>query len=210
MATSSTGSKAAPQKHKVILVGEPQVGKTCLLTRYLDNTWSDAVEATIGVDFKTHTEKVGAVDVRLQLWDTAGQERFRSLTTSYLKKSSAAVIVFDVTKRESFDTVQGWLKEVRNASEDPLIYVVGNKMDLEESRKVSSEEGRQVAKVVKAEYAEVSAKTGDNVAALFHTIAETLLAQAPVDAAASAPSQGQNTVDVSAASAKDSKKSCSC
>mmetsp|Transcript_66695 Transcript_66695/g.124579 ORF Transcript_66695/g.124579 Transcript_66695/m.124579 type:complete len:213 (-) Transcript_66695:288-926(-) len=212
MASSAPAAKAAPprlapQKYKVILIGDQQVGKTCLLTRYLDNTWSDAVEATIGVDFKTHTEKVGNVDVRLQLWDTAGQERFRSLTTTYLKKSAAAVIVYDVTNKTSFDTVQSWLKEVRNASEDPLIFVVGNKMDLQEKRQVTTDEGLQVAKLVKAEFAEVSAKTGDNVSVLFHKIAETLLAATPVEVVAPV-NTGPPPMEVAAS--RDSKKNCAC
>mmetsp|Transcript_13174 Transcript_13174/g.30012 ORF Transcript_13174/g.30012 Transcript_13174/m.30012 type:complete len:215 (-) Transcript_13174:163-807(-) len=214
MASSAAAAKPAPprvvpQKYKVILIGDQQVGKTCLLTRYLDNTWSDAVEATIGVDFKTRTEKVGNIDVRLQLWDTAGQERFRSLTTTYLKKSAAAVIVYDVTNKTSFATVQSWLKEVRNASEDPLIFVVGNKMDMHEEREVTSDEGLQVAKLVKAEFAEVSAKTGDNVSMLFQKIAETLLAATPVEVVAPPADAGPRPV-VEVASSRDSKKGCAC
>lgn len=111
--------------------------------------------------------------IRLQLWDTAGQERFHSLIPSYIRDSKTAVIVFDLTSKESFQKLPKWIEDIRNESTQMLIFIVGNKNDRED-REVSKEEAEAFAEQNNAHYMETSAKTGDNVEALFRKITELL------------------------------------
>ncbi|EME32783.1 Rab family, other [Galdieria sulphuraria] len=132
-------------------------------------------QATIGIDFLSKTMYLEDRTVRLQLWDTAGQERFRSLIPSYIRDSSVAVIVYDVTNRASFLSVNRWLEEVKNErGEDVVLVLVGNKTDQAERRQVSTEEGEAKAKEYGIMFMETSAKAGFNVKALFRKIASAL------------------------------------
>jgi Ras-related protein Rab-6A len=132
-------------------------------------------QATIGIDFLSKTLYLEDRTVRLQLWDTAGQERFRSLIPSYIRDSSVAVVVYDVTARASFDAVPRWVQEVRaERGGDVVVFVVGNKTDLVERRQVSIEEGDARARELGVHFVETSAKAGFNVKALFRKIAASL------------------------------------
>jgi Ras-related protein Rab-6A len=132
-------------------------------------------QATIGIDFLSKTLYLEDRTVRLQLWDTAGQERFRSLIPSYIRDSSVAVVVYDVTSRASFDSVPRWVQEVRaERGGDVVVFVVGNKTDLVERRQVSIEEGDARARELGVSFVETSAKAGFNVKALFRKIAASL------------------------------------
>lgn len=126
--------------------------------------------------------------MRLQLWDTAGQERFRSLIPSYIRDSSVAVVVYDVTNRQSFINTQKWIDDVRaERGEDVIIVLVGNKTDLNEKRQVSVEEGEKKAKEHKTIFVETSAKAGQNVKSLFRKIALALPGMETVGDAQQAP-----------------------
>ncbi|KAI8821528.1 putative YPT6-GTP-binding protein of the rab family [Fimicolochytrium jonesii] len=177
-ASQSNPEVAAPlplRKFKLVFLGEQSVGKTSLITRFMYDTFDNTYQATIGIDFLSKTMYSDERTVRLQLWDTAGQERFRSLIPSYIRDSSVAVVVYDITNRNSFMNTTKWVDDVRaERGNDVLIVLVGNKTDLSEKRQVSTEEGEKRAKEFNVMYIETSAKAGYNVKALFRKIANAL------------------------------------
>ena len=132
-------------------------------------------QATIGIDFLSKSLHLSDRTVRLQLWDTAGQERFRSLIPSYIRDSSVAVVVYDITNRASFLNADKWIGDVRNErGDDVVIMLVGNKTDLSDKRQVSVEDGEEKAKRDNLLFIECSAKAGFNVKSLFRKLAESL------------------------------------
>jgi len=169
---------------KILIVGDTSVGKSCLLYRYCDETFSEEFLSTVGVDFKYKHIKLknlktshGPVDelkVKLQIWDTAGQERFKSITASYYRGAASVILAFDVTDPATFSKVQKWLKDVRHFSgEDVDIVLVGTKCDMIYHRVVDKEVATKLAKDNNLKYMETSAKDGTGVNELFQYIAET-------------------------------------
>uniref|UniRef100_A0A915M8R7 Ras-related protein Rab-6B n=2 Tax=Meloidogyne TaxID=189290 RepID=A0A915M8R7_MELJA len=151
------------------------VGKTSLITRFMYDSFDNTYQATIGIDFLSKTMYLEDRTVRLQLWDTAGQERFRSLIPSYIRDSTVAVVVYDITNANSFHQTSKWIDDVRTErGSDVIIMLVGNKTDLTEKRQVSTEEGEQKAKELNVMFIETSAKAGYNVKHLFRRIASAL------------------------------------
>lgn len=139
------------------------------------DTFDSAYGATIGIDFLSKTMYLEDRTIRLQLWDTAGQERFRSLIPSYIRDSNVAVVVFDLTNRDSFLNTSRWIDDVRaERGKDVILALVGNKADLLDKRVVASEEANQFAKSQGIMYIETSAKMGHNVKNLFQKIAHML------------------------------------
>lgn len=156
------------------------VGKTSLITRFMYDTFDNTYQATIGIDFLSKTMYMDERTVRLQLWDTAGQERFRSLIPSYIRDSSVAVVVYDITNRNSFMNTTKWVDDVRaERGNDVIIVLVGNKTDLNDKRQVSTEEGEKKAREFNVMHIETSAKAGYNVKALFRKIAQALPGMEP-------------------------------
>lgn len=132
-------------KYKIVFLGEQGVGKTSLITRFMYDTFDDHYQATIGIDFLSKTMYLDDKTIRLQLWDTAGQERFRSLIPSYIRDSRVAIIVYDITKRKSFEYIDKWIEDVKNerGDENVILCIVGNKSDLSDERQISTEEGEK-------------------------------------------------------------------
>ncbi|KAK1786281.1 hypothetical protein P4O66_017988, partial [Electrophorus voltai] len=152
------------RKFKLVFLGEQSVGKTSLITRFMYDSFDNTYQATIGIDFLSKTMYLEDRTVRLQLWDTAGQERFRSLIPSYIRDSTVAVVVYDITNVNSFQLTSKWIDDVRTErGSDVIIMLVGNKTDLEEKRQITIEEGEQRAKELNVMFIETSAKTGSNV-----------------------------------------------
>lgn len=159
---------------KLIVVGDSNVGKSSMLMRYADGTFSESCINTIGVDFKIKTIDIDTKKIKLQVWDTAGQERFRNIVSSYYRGSSAVFVVYDVTDRESFDHIISWMREVEKyGSLKSVIHIVGNKTDLK--RKVSYDEAKSYADSLGVKYIEVSAKTSSNIDKAFNDCAKDLL-----------------------------------
>ena len=122
---------------KLLLIGDSGVGKSCLLLRFADDTYTESYISTIGVDFKIRTIELDGKTIKLQIWDTAGQERFRTITSSYYRGAHGIIVVFDVTDQESFNNVKQWLHEIdRYASADVKKLLVGNKCDLTTKKQV--------------------------------------------------------------------------
>ncbi|XP_059680594.1 ras-related protein Rab-41 isoform X1 [Gavia stellata] len=152
------------RKFKLVFLGEQSVGKTSLITRFMYDSFDNTYQATIGIDFLSKTMYLEDRTVRLQLWDTAGQERFRSLIPSYIRDSTIAVVVYDITNLNSFQQTSKWIDDVRTErGSDVIIMLVGNKTDLADKRQITTEEGEQRAKELNVMFIETSAKTGYNV-----------------------------------------------
>eukprot|EP00392_Amoebophrya_sp_AT5.2_P008941 g8969.t1 len=170
----SKDKRKTPHHFKLVLLGDASVGKSCLVVRFAKEEFYENQEPTIGAAFMTQTvelEKPKAL-VKFEIWDTAGQERYRSLAPMYYRGAAAAVIVYDVTSRESFDGARSWVQELQGmASQESLVIALcGNKVDLVESnipRQVEQEEQGIL-------FLETSAKTGKNVKEVFHEIAKRL------------------------------------
>ncbi|RKO97067.1 hypothetical protein CXG81DRAFT_12728 [Caulochytrium protostelioides] len=181
------------RKFKLVFLGEQSVGKTSLITRFMYDTFDNTYQATIGIDFLSKTMYLEDRTVRLQLWDTAGQERFRSLIPSYIRDSSVAVVIYDITNRTSFTNTAKWVDDVRaERGNDVIIVLVGNKTDLSEKRQVTPEEGEKKAKEFDVMFIETSAKASYNVKALFRKIAQAL----PGMENAMADGKGAQMIDV--------------
>ncbi|KAK0432886.1 probable YPT6-GTP-binding protein of the rab family [Armillaria ostoyae] len=168
-------SSTPPKRTKIVLLGDQSVGKTSLITRFMYDTFDNTYQATIGIDFLSKTMYLEDRTVRLQLWDTAGQERFRSLIPSYIRDSSVAIVVFDITNRQSFLSTTKWIDDVRSErGSDVIIVLVGNKADLSDKRQVTLEEATAKATQLDILFMETSAKAGHNVKSLFKKIAMSL------------------------------------
>lgn len=158
---------------KVVLLGPSLVGKTSVVSAYMGGKFSDSSSPTIGASFVNKTVKLSkSTSVKLQIWDTAGQEKFRSLAPMYYHNAQAAIIVFSIADRDSFTDMRTWADELECQTDvRPLVFIVGNKADLEKQRKVETAEGARLAQEIQAKYLETSAKTGVNIEELFWTIA---------------------------------------
>ncbi|RMX71820.1 hypothetical protein D0869_15246 [Hortaea werneckii] len=183
------------------------VGKTSLITRFMYDSFDSTYQATIGIDFLSKTMYLEDRTVRLQLWDTAGQERFRSLIPSYIRDSSVAVVVYDITSQKSFQQTRKWVDDVRGErGNDVIIVLVGNKTDLNEKREVTAAQGEEEAKKHNLMFIETSAKVGHNVKALFKRIAQALPGMEGEGQQAAA-----GTIDVNVNQQKpESEGGCSC
>lgn len=211
MADANTGGMARVSglnKYKLVFLGEQAVGKTSVIQRFMYDTFDNNYTATIGIDFLSKTMYLEDRTVRLQLWDTAGQERFRSLIPSYIRDSSGAIVVYDISNRTSFLNTSKWIDDVRQErGTDVVIVLVGNKADLADRRQVSKEEGEEKANENGVMFIETSAKTGQNIKPLFRQLAQALPGQ---DEAAPGDAAPQVTLTNPPPQTGTSKSSCAC
>lgn len=157
---------------KLLLIGDSGVGKSCLLLRFADDTYTQSYISTIGVDFKIRTIELEGKTVKLQIWDTAGQERFRTITSSYYRGAHGIIIVYDVTDRESFTNVRHWIQEIdKYAADGVKKLLVGNKCDLSSKKVVSYDEAKELADSLGISFMETSAKNSHNVELSFQQMA---------------------------------------
>lgn len=178
---------------KLLLIGDSGVGKSCLMLRFADDTYTDSYISTIGVDFKIRTIELDGKTVKLQIWDTAGQERFRTITSSYYRGAHGIIIAYDTTDMESFNNVKDWVKEVEKyASHNVKFMLVGTKADLTAKRVVSHEVAAEMAEAHGWGFTETSAKLDTGVEEAFTRLT------AEIKASTTAPSvkTGQTTVNV--------------
>ena len=156
-------------KYKLIFLGDQGVGKSCILNRFMNDTFTEEYQATIGLDFQSKNVQIDNQDIHLLLYDTAGQEKFRSLIPMYTRDANIILLVYEVTSKDSFLHLNHWLNDLTTVKKDEVIFVVvGNKTDLEDKREVSREEGEQFAKDNDYLFAEVSAKYGEGFEDLFY------------------------------------------
>ena len=149
---------------KLLLIGDSGVGKSCLLLRFADDTYTETYISTIGVDFKIRTIEIAGKSVKLQIWDTAGQERFRTITSSYYRGAHGIIVVYDVTDKASFSNVKQWLQEIdRYACENVNKLLIGNKCDLTTKKVVDYNTAKEFADGLGIPFLETSAKNATNV-----------------------------------------------
>ena len=160
---------------KVVLLGESAVGKSSLVLRFVKREFHEYQESTIGAAFLTQTVQIDDTTVKFEIWDTAGQERYHSLAPMYYRGAQAALIVYDITSKDSFIKAQNWVRELqRQASTNIVIALVGNKLDLANKRAVENNEAKMFADENNLLFMETSAKTAINVVEVFTAIATRL------------------------------------
>ena len=153
---------------KYIIIGDAAVGKSNLLLRFAQGDFKTEYQLTIGVEFGAKNLDIGNKKFRLQIWDTAGQENYRSITRAYYKNSVCAILVYDISNRESFEHISSWVEDcLAQSPKTVFMILVGNKSDLNDYRQVTFEEGKDMAKKNNMMFFETSAKTGENVDKIF-------------------------------------------
>ncbi|KAH8961672.1 hypothetical protein BDL97_05G061200 [Sphagnum fallax] len=161
---------------KLLLIGDSGVGKSCLLLRFSDDTFTTSFITTIGIDFKIRIIELDNRLIKLQIWDTAGQERFRTITTAYYRGAMGILLVYDVTDESSFNNIRNWIRNIElHASDNVNKILVGNKADMDESKRaVPTAKGQALADEFGIKFFETSAKTNLNVENVFFTIARDI------------------------------------
>eukprot|EP00826_Nyctotherus_ovalis_P021493 TRINITY_DN1694_c0_g4_i1.p1 TRINITY_DN1694_c0_g4~~TRINITY_DN1694_c0_g4_i1.p1 ORF type:complete len:212 (+),score=71.63 TRINITY_DN1694_c0_g4_i1:155-790(+) len=166
---------------KLVIIGDASTGKSSLLRRYCENAFDEEYKCTVGVDFQIKILKMQDQRiVKLQIWDTAGQERFKVMTKAYYRGAKACLIIYDITRRETFENVKVWVEQYSqsNPTEKRSVMILGNKKDLESQRQVEESEGQKLADEIECTFQEVSAKSGgEEINKLFFDLAASLLKQ---------------------------------
>ena len=162
---------------KLVIIGNSGVGKSCLLLRFADDTFTENYYSTIGVDFRFKCLEIGERKCKLQIWDTAGQERFKTVTSAYYRGADGIIIVFDQTDRESFDNVENWIEDIsRYSTDEPVKIIFANKDDVKiENKKVDNIDITELEKKTGLEVIKTSAKTGEKVNYAFEKLTQKLL-----------------------------------
>ena len=162
---------------KILMLGDSEVGKYCFLMRYSDNVFVENYITTIGLDYKLKTIKLDSGKViKVQLWDTAGQDKYRTIAKNYYKGSHGILLLYDTTKMSSFENIREWIQDIRQeVSPKSIIFLIGNKIDLTEQRKIAKEQGEELAEEFKIPFFEASAKSGENVDEVFKALYEKII-----------------------------------
>ena len=161
---------------KLILIGDSCVGKSNILLKYLKNEFDPNSRATVGVEFGTKNIIINNKKIKIQIWDTAGQERYRSITSAYYKGAKGALIVYDITRKCTFDNIDKWISDLKlNGDKNICIVILGNKSDLADKREVSKGDGIKKSEMYKTAFLETSALNGDNIGKAFDEIIEQII-----------------------------------
>ena len=153
---------------KLILIGDSYVGKSNILLKYLKNQFNENSKTTIGVEFGTKNIIINNKRIKIQIWDTAGQERYRSITSAYYKGAKGALIVYDITRKNTFDNIDKWITDLKlNGDKNICIIILGNKSDLIDKREINKNDGIKKAEMYKTAFLETSALNGDNISKAF-------------------------------------------
>ncbi|GFG37520.1 hypothetical protein Cfor_09581 [Coptotermes formosanus] len=164
--------------YKILVLGDSNVGKTCIVHRYCDERYYDTYISTIGIDFKQKIINLDGTPIKLQIWDTAGQERFRTLTTAYYRGAMGILLMYDITSLDSFNHLSYWLRNIQeNASPDVVKVLAGNKCDATSQRAVDAERGEKLADNFDMPFFEVSCKEDVNIEEAFLTLARRIREQ---------------------------------
>ena len=153
-------------RQKIIFVGDAATGKTSIINRIIDNPFNEIYEISIGIDFMSKNIRFRGQNTKIQIWDSAGQEKYKGLIPSYIRNSSLVFLVYDVSRKESFDNIINWINFVRNI-EKTIMVLCGNKIDL--TREVEKSEGEELAKKEGLLFFECSAKTNENIKYMFYS-----------------------------------------
>ena len=160
---------------KVVLVGDSFVGKTNIMSKYLKNEFREDSKATVGVEFGSKQFTIEGHSVKAQIWDTAGQERYKAITSAYYKGAKGAFIVYDITRKNSFESVERWVSDIISVADKKItIILIGNKSDLEDQRQVTKEEAEEKANKLEIAFMETSALSGDNLEKAFEKMIDEI------------------------------------
>ena len=162
----SVDNSISVTRQKIIFVGDAATGKTSIINRIIDNPFNDIYEVSIGIDFMSKNIRFRGQNTKIQIWDSAGQEKYKGLIPSYIRNSSIVFLVYDVSKRSSFDNIMNWINFVRNI-EKTIMVLCGNKIDL--NREVEKNEGEELARKEGLLFFECSAKTNENIKLMFYS-----------------------------------------
>jgi Ras-related protein Rab-8A len=199
---------------KLLLIGDSGVGKSCLLLRFSDDSFTTSFITTIGIDFKIRTIELDGKRIKLQIWDTAGQERFRTITTAYYRGAMGILLVYDVTDESSFNNIRNWIRNIeQHASDNVNKILVGNKADMDESKRaVPFAKGQALADEFGIKFFETSAKTNMNVEDVFFTVARDIKQRlaAETDSKSEQSSKSAPGVKLSAPNAQQKPAGGSC
>ena len=195
---------------KIILIGDSGVGKSNIMSKYLKNLFMEFSKSTIGVEFNSKTFNYQGHKIKAQIWDTAGQEKFRSMASTYYKGSKGAFIIYDITKRQSFESSEKWINDLKAKADPNLItIIIGNKNDLEEEREVTKDEGEEKAKSFECAFLETSALSGDNIDIAFETMVGQVFEKYISDTAnEEILDSGKKGKDLNTGNADGKKKKC--
>jgi Ras-related protein Rab-8A len=194
---------------KLLMIGDSGVGKTCLLLRYANDSFSPTFITTIGIDFKIKNIQLDNKRIKLQIWDTAGQERFRTITTSYFRGAQGILLVYDVTDRNSFISIRNWVAQIQmHADVNVNKILIGNKCDCAEQRAISYAEGDSLATEYNISFYETSAKQDVNVEKSFITIATDVKNRLIADGGSGGPATGGHKLAPGSGSTSAKKTCC--
>ena len=203
---NETGTSSNIENYKIAIIGNQHVGKTTILSRYKYETTDDTYAPTVGIDFLTKNVFLEDKTIRLIMWDTAGQERFKSLIPSYLKNANCVILTYDITDKSSFMSLNKWLSDAKdNVVDGTFIILCGNKIDLNNKRVISKEEGEKFAKENGYQFLEASGLNGTNVDKVFISISETIIKKLQEDRTPSMEGTPLNNLHINS-----KKKKCNC
>lgn len=199
-----------PLTFKVLILGDMAVGKTCLLIRFCDGKYQDGTLASIGIDFRNKYLMHNGHKIGLELWDTAGQERFRCITKNYFKGTDGIILIYDITKNQTFQNVKGWMNNIKESLNLKEVGVVlcGNKCDVDDcDRQVSYEDGQKVAEHYKIKFFEISSKQDINVNETFVALIDQMI---EIENESNKAGRKRSSSKLEKSDKKGKKKECSC
>ena len=159
---------------KLLLLGDSSVGKTSILLKYISNKFDESSISTVGVDYMDKIIDYNKFKIKLQIWDTSGEEKFRTITKNFYRNADGLLVVFDLTKKESYDHIKSWINEAKENNDKLKTILIGNKLDLKDERIVAIDVAKQFAEKNNLKYIETSAKDGTNINELFQAIIDLL------------------------------------
>ena len=159
---------------KLLLLGDSSVGKTSILLKYISNKFDESSISTVGVDYMDKIIDYNKFKIKLQIWDTSGEEKFRTITKNFYRNADGLLVVFDLTKKESYDHIRIWINEAKENNDKLKTILIGNKLDLKDERIVAIDVAKQFAEKNNLKYIETSAKDGTNINELFQAIIDLL------------------------------------
>ena len=197
---------------KVVLVGDSFVGKTNIMSKYLKDEFHEDSKATVGVEFGSKQFTIEGHEIKAQIWDTAGQERYKAITSAYYKGAKGAFVVYDITRKSSFESIDKWVNDLTAAADKKItIVVIGNKSDLEDQRQIPKEKGEEKAAKLEVAFLETSAFSGENLDKAFELMMneiykkchEEMLAENDLEII-----EGGNDINLNKANENTEKKKC--
>ena len=196
---------------KVVIVGDSFVGKTNIMSKYLKNEFHEDSKATVGVEFGSRQFNIDGHIIKAQIWDTAGQERYKAITSAYYKGAKGAFIVYDITRKESFDNVTKWAEQLKSSADKNLtIIIIGNKIDLEDQRQVKTEDGQNKANELESAFIETSASSGTNIDKAFEKMINEVYNKCHEEMLAEGDVEIEGGEDINLAKKTDNTKKACC